>query len=203
MTQGITETGVLEGGANTHCLKTAVWLEKPRAWPSTEKHACRKQEHQNYNFKSRPQVSSQGVLRKSTQEMFHTRFLWLVSGCSGCSGFLSHFPDSCHLSCFISLFPTPLWAARSPGSTFPSPSTLSQVRFIPLNHLLPFILDFPCFYPPNITRMWPLLVIPTPSGAAHHHLLPRQTAAKPLPLWPCFPFTPLLSPETAEFLRCK
>lgn len=156
------------GGANTHCLKTAVWLEKRRAWPSTEKQAekkaRRKQEQQNYNLKSRPQVSSQGVLRKSTlvfclpsqsyqwlishltitgslpchpwccpqlttaeQETFHTRFVWLVSGCSG---FLSHFPDSCHLSCFISLFPTPLWAVRLtlPFTIHSFPSSFHSVK---------------------------------------------------------------------------
>lgn len=86
-------------------------------------------------------------------------------------------PASCLISLTAAIYPASspfsLHLCELRGSPFPSPSTLSQVRFIPLNHLLPFILDFPCFYPPNITRMWPLLHIPTPSGAAHHHLLPR------------------------------
>lgn len=90
-----------------------------------------------------------------------TRFLWLVSECSD---FLSHFPESCHLSCFISLSLHLRGLQAHPSLRHP---------LIPLNHLLPFILNFPCFYPPNITRMWALLIIPTPSGAAHHHLFPR------------------------------
>lgn len=128
---------------------TAVWLEKCRAWPSMEKHACRKREHQSYNLKSRPQVSSQGVLRKSTLVFClpSQSYQWLTSHLT-IKGSLP-----CHPQCRPRSWPPQSWPRDAPlpvslptAAIYPasSPFSYTSVSCKVSRLTLPFVIhSFP------------------------------------------------------------